>query len=661
MAQVSRACDRSGKRFSLYLDQKLSSYVSPAIPKTRVQEEKGLHFTLCPGFIDWYTPFVQRPPQDPRNVDEIYPSVPQALEALDREFRQNRARLTERAQQVSACVLSKLESDQTFIYISETDNFSHNVTIANRRYVSAVAGVLANLDLLTRVVSEQSTDSALVVTTDHGGDESPFQQERGNHETPANTQGNWPFLLTTYSGFSGKLVNQSATVFSDQVQGLVASLVSGLDLATHQDANLHFFRDDAFGLKYLRQFELKSKAYHQLLRAEIGESPDAVDTREEGFAFLESPFRDKDDAAEFAEIFEAVTSDSLEPARLQYRSNLMEYYYRKITYIREYTTLLEHKVYDSKLFAVSAVTVLLLCVYLGLAVHLVSGSAREYKRAEQYALVEARPGDSQPKKPQSQSQPQPQPAQRSSLLEFGSNQSKDFKLVVSEQILKHKTSVLAVAGYVLALVYSFFSLENDINLLCYYAVCLVCLLSSDSFQFFVHATVRTIVRKLGGTPTGSPTSDRRSPAVLFSSAGGKWLLALVGLLVCSPVLCRISVTFESVFYNYKSAWVQLSTYLLFGRVYYTFFVREYLAYRRSKPRHQPGRVERLLSALAVLCLHVCALSCALFDAVALKAFSFYNTPSTDTLRASFMLSLSLYFLSRIVHKLLILARVLDIR
>lgn len=665
LSQLEKSSRINNKPLSVVLDNNLSKYVSASIREQRVNEERGLHFALCPEFLDWHTPYIKAPYEASKNqakpketnVEEIYPGRIEAMSNLVQEFRSKQKKLSEKADDLRACIVSNLRKQNQFIYIPETDNFSHNVTITNRRYISVVSSVLANLDFLTKTVVNHAKDSLLIVTTDHGGDESPFQQERNNHETPYNHSGNWPFLLMSYSSFTKGLVDEKVTVMSDQIEGLISLYTNHLDISLHQDVNLRFFKDDLQKLKYLRRFELKSRLYIE----QFGDLSKKEGNNEEGYVFAKSPFDGMSDEQEFMEIYHVVKSPSSEPWYVDQKRNYFDYYFRKIRYIQAYVAMLESEKYSSMLRFPFMVVGLLSLFYLFVFGFFVSKSYKKYDSDKKYNLVDnsddlIRDANKINKKSSNRDNPE-----RNSLFNSVGDKEENLKFVIIKQIFEHKTVFVAIVCYILIIVYSFFSDANDFNLLCYYILLTICLLASDTFKILFEVLSCYIINsfKQAKTKQVLETNAMQFLRARLLNKKGVLLLMLISFLYLSPLVYKFSICFEMFFYNYKNLYIQTLTYLLFLRVYYKLFISTYVTYKHESSKQNEQKLRRLFISLITFSFHLTLISCFLFDIFALQIFSFYNNSTTNTIRYCFFISIISFLALRIIYKISVILKLLD--
>lgn len=255
------------RKFKLNIDESLQKKLPKELEANTNLEATNINRSMCSDFYDWYDHFVIGPNKNSlnyygdgsRNISHNFSSEKSALDYLATQFRLKKESLQKRAHNLRDCILEKTENQSSFHYIVETDNFSHNVTVSNVRYVNALSEVLANIDFVIDTIVNHSKETLLVVTTDHGGDETIFQQERWNHQTPNNNRDNVPFLLLASHNFSDNFVNQNITLNQTEVSGIIGFFAKGASPPVFSDFNQDYFKNLELNLKYLRIFERKGQ------------------------------------------------------------------------------------------------------------------------------------------------------------------------------------------------------------------------------------------------------------------------------------------------------------------------------------------------------------------------------------------------------------------
>ena len=229
-------------------------------------ENRGLFYVMSKGLNEWYDGlYKNRELDEERVVDGLVGSRRESADFLFREYERFNLILKKKKKEIFKDFDNFFEKHKRFfVYITEIDDFSHFVTIRNKRYLKAVAMIFSNMDIIREYIDEKIPDMLLVTMSDHGGDESPFQQERYNHDTPLNGNGNNAHLLF-YSKKLKKNIFEKDFIWSDEVSGVFSSFLSNINSVGGFDINYELFKDKFTKLNYYKQFEIRLNHYSETI------------------------------------------------------------------------------------------------------------------------------------------------------------------------------------------------------------------------------------------------------------------------------------------------------------------------------------------------------------------------------------------------------------
>lgn len=102
--------------------------------------------------------------------------------------------------------------------------------------------ILVDLSILLKYLREFQQDMLFVALSDHGGDESPFSQERYNHNTPFSKDDNEAFLLIFNDKVDPKKYSKK-DLRSDQISEIISSFLLNVNSIGEFNANFDFYLD----------------------------------------------------------------------------------------------------------------------------------------------------------------------------------------------------------------------------------------------------------------------------------------------------------------------------------------------------------------------------------------------------------------------------------
>lgn len=467
-------------------------------------EGRGLHYSLCDGFNEWFEEFYYQPILNnyPTNrvIDELNTTMPEEFNQLSEELLKNYNRL--KKETVQKCILENIKKQNKIIYISQTDELSHKVTISNKNYVSAIGAALANVRFLIETIINHSKDTVLIISTDHGGDESPYQQERSNHETENNKFFNDPFLLTTYSKFDKISTNSKVTIKSTEFAGIVSQFLSSVNIPMFQNLNLDLFTDLSQRFKYLYQFENKMK--------NLAESLTSFDSSQELKRFM----KEYEEYFEFSKIEKVYLDQNI--SSIEINSKLQMEYESYLLKVDKFNQEIKKEILEY-LWRPLLIVLLVICfVFAWITSKIFSQPINTAKT---------------PKIPLKSSETK-------SLLKQQKN-SNNNSSNIKEFIKNYFDQLFILPCYTILMFYFFFSNENDFDFSCYLLL-MMSFLALKIYKNFNNMFV-------------------------FNSQTFISLLLLFCLFI-SPVFYQISIYFESFFYNNKNIMALLISYGLFALV-----------------------------------------------------------------------------------------------
>ena len=236
-------------------------------------ERRGLFYIMSDNLNEWYsTLFRNTKYDDERVVDGLIRDRKKALEFIFKEYKKYKKVLDRKRDKIFKDFDDFFEKDKRFfIYIPKIDNFSHLTSIENKRYLKAVAMIWSNLNIIREYIDKKIPDLLLITMSDHGGDESPFQQERYNHDTPLNKNGNNAHLLF----YSKKLKNdifKKDFIYSEEVSGVLSSFISKINSVGEFGINYELFKKKNMKINYYKQFEIRLNHYSNTIFGELIDS-----------------------------------------------------------------------------------------------------------------------------------------------------------------------------------------------------------------------------------------------------------------------------------------------------------------------------------------------------------------------------------------------------
>lgn len=258
-----------------FMNQQMIGLFDQNYEKNNTLEKRGLTYSMSPFFLDWCNMFVYNPNlQSIRVIDNLVIDKQSADELFDSEYRKYTDMLGKRKNELFSSLDAYFSSKpRSFIYIPDVDDFSHNVTIQNRGYISSIAALFTNLEALMDYFKQRRPNDLIITMSDHGGDESVPQQERYNHETPFNIDNNGPYVSLFSPSLDKKVFNNTNTLKATEVSSLISFLTKGLSLANGFDLAYGIFENVLMKLTYYRAFELKLIKYQkEIIGSDIEES-----------------------------------------------------------------------------------------------------------------------------------------------------------------------------------------------------------------------------------------------------------------------------------------------------------------------------------------------------------------------------------------------------
>ena len=262
----------AGLGVATFMNEQMAGLFDDDYQKANTIEKRGLAYSLSPFFLDWSNLYVYNPSvQSQRVIDNIITDRDEANAFFDSEFARFAAMIAGRKDELFSSLDAYFKArPRSFVYIPDVDDFSHNVTIQNRNYISSLAALFNNLEALMEYLALRYPETLLVTMSDHGGDESTCQQERYNHETPFNREGNNPYISFFSPSLERSDFEADVKVKATEVSSILSTMVKEASLSNGFDLSYDFFRNRLMRLTYYRAFELKLLKYSkELLKAEI--------------------------------------------------------------------------------------------------------------------------------------------------------------------------------------------------------------------------------------------------------------------------------------------------------------------------------------------------------------------------------------------------------
>lgn len=230
----------------------------PSFKEKNENEFRGLSYSITSSLTDWYK--IYRKNSKRQKKQKLMRSFAVSLRFFKLELGRRLLFPLDQPELLSNGLKNNLlKFENQFIYIPEFDNFTHDMSLRNKNYLRSLAIEFANIKYIFDHVSKNAKEVLIVLLSDHGADESPFQQERGNHETPGNSFGNRAFLSLFNPSLLRGNFNESQEIEASGVAGILATMIKGLNIPSLADFVPGFFKSGKLKEVYLQSFVKKLK------------------------------------------------------------------------------------------------------------------------------------------------------------------------------------------------------------------------------------------------------------------------------------------------------------------------------------------------------------------------------------------------------------------
>lgn len=288
----------AGKNPQVHFYPKMAKLFGSSGSQMRLDYSNELVDTLSTSFLDWPSRYFFSLDYEGKRIDDnlIYGNDEKKKYFLNK-LEQFREKIQKKKSLIELDLDYKFSRDtqNLFVYIPILDNFTHSVTMSSKRYLSSVAMIVANLEILVDYIAKKQEDKLLVVLSDHGGDESIEEQEKRNHADPNSTIDNSPFLMLVGQRLRSNRYNSNAILKSTEVASIIAFHIDKMNIPMFAAYNPHYFRDVRLQFQYYLSYKAKElELYSRLTSGTVAENHDLANSKLET---LSSIFDNDDQSA----------------------------------------------------------------------------------------------------------------------------------------------------------------------------------------------------------------------------------------------------------------------------------------------------------------------------------------------------------------------------
>lgn len=239
---------------TIYFYPKMAKLFRSGHLKMQLSYSNEFSQLLSQSFLDWVGQYFFNPKYVKRRVaDDLLVSNEEKEEYFLKKLARFREIIKRRISWIFYDLDNKLRQEKNFnpfIYIPILDNFTHWVTMSNKRYIASVAMIIANLEVLIEYLSKRQSNRLLAVLSDHGGDESVEEQEKRNHSDPLSTIDNSSFLMLFNRALNTKDYNELTVLKSTEVAGTIAFHVTQTSIPVFSRPSQFYFNSPRLNLLY---------------------------------------------------------------------------------------------------------------------------------------------------------------------------------------------------------------------------------------------------------------------------------------------------------------------------------------------------------------------------------------------------------------------------
>ncbi len=251
------------KQLNLFIAKEYEPYLDEIYTNNfNERDVYDFYHSISKNFNEWFDTDFQSYKKSKRTLKgDLLISKDQASEFFKKSFKENLSKLNEKKKDLKKDLDDYfIKNENTFLYVPQIDNFSHYSTYFNKNYLKGASKILSNLFFMISYLNEYHPEVLLISLSDHGADETPYQQETFNHETPLNNYNNNSYFLL-YNKFLNSHDFSDIDIKSSQVTSIISSLIRNINQIGGFDISYEFFQNKSQKIIYFKFFDLRLKQY----------------------------------------------------------------------------------------------------------------------------------------------------------------------------------------------------------------------------------------------------------------------------------------------------------------------------------------------------------------------------------------------------------------